>query len=51
MDLDEHDIQEFIRIWKEEFKEELSPAEARLRASELLELYDVLAKPLPDESK
>ena len=48
MDLDNPDIQEFIQLWKEEFKETLSSAEARQCASELLELYAVLASPLPD---
>lgn len=42
MDLDERDIQEFMEMWKEEFKETLAPAEARHRASQLLELYFVL---------
>ena len=47
MDLDDHDIQEFIELWNKEFKETLAPAEARQRASEILELYAVLASPLP----
>jgi hypothetical protein len=33
MDLDDHDIQQFIRLWKVEFKEVLSPADARECAS------------------
>ena len=45
MDLDDRDIQEFMEIWKEEFKETLSPAEARQSASQLLELYFVLYGP------
>jgi hypothetical protein len=49
MDLDDHDIQEFIQLWKEEFKETLAPAVARQRASQVLELYAVLASPLPDQ--
>ena len=49
MDLDDHDIQEFIEMWKEEFRETLSPAQARRRASELLELYFVLYG--PDDNK
>jgi len=48
MDLDDHDIQEFIQLWKEEFNETLSLAEARQCASQLLELYALLASPLPD---
>ena len=49
MDLDDRDIQEFIQLWKGEFKEMLSPADARQCASQLLELYGVLASPLPEE--
>jgi hypothetical protein len=45
MDLDDHDIQEFIQLWKEEFKETLCPAQARQCASQLLELYFVLYGP------
>jgi hypothetical protein len=48
MDLDDQDIQEFIQLWKEEFKETLPPADARQCASQLLELYSVLASPLPN---
>jgi hypothetical protein len=48
MDLDDRDIQEFIGMWTEEFKETLSPADARQCASQLLELYALLASPLPD---
>lgn len=45
MDLDDRDIQEFTEMWQEEFKEVLSPAEARHCASQLLELYFVLYGP------
>jgi len=48
MDLGDYDIQEFIQLWKEEFKETLPLAEARQCASQVLELYAVLASPLPD---
>ena len=47
MELTQEDLKEFTRIWKEEFNETLPEAEMRQRASELLELYLVLAKPLP----
>lgn len=49
MDLEETDIQEFIRLWKEEFQETISPADARQCASGLLELYALLMQPLPKE--
>jgi hypothetical protein len=51
MDLDEPDIQEFIQLWSEEFKETLSAADARQCAAGLLELYGVLALPLPEERR
>lgn len=51
MDLDDHEIQEFIQLWREEFKETLVPAKARQRASEVLELYAILAAPLPERRK
>jgi hypothetical protein len=49
MDLDENGVQEFIRLWKEEFNETISSADARHCASGLLELFAVLTKPLPSE--
>jgi hypothetical protein len=49
MDLNERDIREFAAIWKEEFNEELTPDAARHHASELVELYALLAQPLPSE--
>ena len=47
MDLEERDIKEFQDIWQQEFGETLSPEQARLEASLLLELYSALARPLP----
>ena len=49
MDLQEDEIQEFIRLWSEEYGEMLSAGEARQQASLLLELYGVLADPLPED--
>jgi hypothetical protein len=49
MELDDREIQEFIQLWKEEFNETLPPKDARQCASQLLELYGVLASPLPAE--
>lgn len=46
MHLTDEDIQEFIRIWKEEFGEDITPEAARAQATELLELYALLARPL-----
>jgi hypothetical protein len=50
MELDERDINEFAEIWKQEFDEGLSAEEARHRASQLLELFWLLSRPLPSES-
>jgi len=47
MELTEEDIREFAAIWKEEFGDSLSPADARHEASLLMELYSLLARPLP----
>jgi len=51
MDLDDHDIQEFMGLWQEEFNEALSPAEAHKCASLLLELYFVLYGPDAESSQ
>jgi predicted transcriptional regulator YdeE len=44
MTLSNKDIEEFQKLWREEFKEEISADDARQRAHELLEFYAVLAK-------
>ena len=49
MQLDDQDIREFIALWKEEFDEDLTLDEARHHASQLLELFWLLARPLPSE--
>ncbi|MEK7615880.1 MAG: hypothetical protein AAB420_01565 [Patescibacteria group bacterium] len=43
-ELSDHDLNEFIRLWKKEFGEDLPLEQARLVASQLLELYGELAK-------
>lgn len=47
MRLEEKDVQEFIELWKAEFGEELSTEAAREHASRFLDLYELLARPLP----
>ena len=42
MDLNDEDIKEFIQIWKEEFSEEISFADAKQRAQDLLVLFRIL---------
>jgi len=48
-DLSDEEIEEFRRIYKQEFGEELKKADARMMAENLLRLYVVLAQPLPTE--
>jgi hypothetical protein len=43
MQFTEADLQEFMALWKEEFHETITEAEARLSASALMELYAFLA--------
>ena len=50
MELTEEDLREFSRLWREEFHEEITPEDARAVASSLVELYWVLARPLPTET-
>jgi len=50
MQLKEDDLREFVAIWKRVFNEEISLAEARHRASQLVTLYLALAKRLPEET-
>ena len=44
MQLSKESLAEFVRIWKDEFGEELSLDEARIRAERLLEFYLLLAQ-------
>jgi hypothetical protein len=50
MQLTAEDIREFRKLWQKEFQETLTEDEARYHASELLELYALLARPLPHEA-
>ncbi len=49
MQFKDEDLREFQALWKRAFGEEISPAYAHQRASELVTLYLALAKPLPEE--
>jgi len=49
MELTDEDLGEFVAIWKEEFGEIISMDEGRHAASQLLELYTLLGRPLPSE--
>lgn len=48
MELDDETIEEFRKVYQEEFTEELTLEEARVMATKLLSLYLALAKKLPD---
>jgi hypothetical protein len=50
MHLTEEDLREFIQIWSEEFGEAIALAEARRRASDLLQLYLLLSSPQSGDS-
>ncbi len=47
VDLTDEDVHEFIRKWKEEFKETVSFMEAKSRAEEVLALCSLISQPLP----
>jgi hypothetical protein len=49
MQLTEGDLQEFIKIWRDEFNEPISPEDAKQRATELLDLYVILSSPEPEK--
>jgi len=52
MQLTDEDVREFAMIWKEEFSEEISEAEARRHASQLIQLYALLVEPsFPEEDE
>lgn len=51
MKFSDHDLQEFIAIYQEEFGETLSFAEASEMAFRLVNLYMQLTKALPSEQK
>lgn len=49
MELDEKSIQEFIRVYRSAYGEELSLEEARETATRLLRLYQIVYRPTPQE--
>jgi hypothetical protein len=51
MQLSDESLREFIRIYKEEEGEELTMAEAREMATNLVTLYERLCEPLPWETE
>jgi hypothetical protein len=51
MELSEQDVEEFRRTWQKEFWEVITREKALLEARKLLELYVLLAKPVPGKRK
>jgi hypothetical protein len=51
MQFKDDDLKEFVAIWKRVFNEEISLADARHHASQLVTLYLALAKRLPEEAE
>lgn len=51
MQLSDEEVQEFIELYRKETGKTLSLKEAREAASNLLELYLLLSRPLPGERK
>lgn len=49
MRISDEALDEFVAIYKEEFKEDIDRAEASEMASRLLNLYEMLARTLPNE--
>lgn len=49
MKISDEELQEFIRLYKKEFGEKLSIAEASEVAGNFVSLYELLAEPLPEE--
>lgn len=49
MMLSDDDVNEFKQLYEEEFNEQITDADARVMASQLIQLYDALAEPLPGE--
>jgi hypothetical protein len=47
--ISEEHLQEFMRIYEQEFGESLSHAEASEMAARLVDLYELLLEPLPSE--
>jgi hypothetical protein len=50
MRLDEQDIQAFIKIYEKELGEHLTIADARVMATKLINLIELIAKPLVENS-
>lgn len=50
MSISEERVRDFIRAYREEFGDELSADQAREMLTRLVTLYQLLARPLPEEA-
>jgi hypothetical protein len=51
MQISDEDLNEFIELYKMEFHEDITAAEAGEMATDLIGLYTALIRPLPEELK
>ncbi len=49
MEFTDHELEEFRKIYEDDFHQSISIEDARSMASRLLRLYEALARPLPSE--
>lgn len=49
--LEDADVQEFKKIYEQEFGGTISDGQARIMATQVLRLYEALARPLPSEKE
>jgi hypothetical protein len=49
MSISDESVRDFIRVYKEEFGDELSVDQGREMLARLVVLYELLSRPLPDE--
>lgn len=50
MKIDETELYEFMKLYEDEFGEDISLNDAKEMAERIAELYEVLARPLPSET-
>jgi len=51
MSISDERVRDFIRVYKEEFGDDLSIDQGREMLTRLVVLYQLLARPLPDEGR
>jgi hypothetical protein len=51
VNISDDSVRNFIRVYKDEFGDELSTDQARDMFARLVALYELLARPLPDQTR